>query len=112
MYYVIEGCAKCMVGNERWPGVDAGPCLNAGVQEVLKEINAPGFYFRKYGILLGGTFYHIMSPLFNHQAYQFMLNHLLRWISVDMDWCTLAKASLSVEATKSHSHLVSTRNVH
>ena len=42
-YYVIEGCAKCIVGNKRWPGVDTGPCLNAGVRGVLKEINTWAF---------------------------------------------------------------------
>ena len=42
---VIKGCAKCtcMVGNKCWPGVDAGTFLNAGVQGVLKEINARAY---------------------------------------------------------------------
>ena len=40
---VIKGCAKCMFGNKRLPGVDAWPCLNAGVQGVLKEINTRAF---------------------------------------------------------------------
>ena len=37
--FIIEGCADCMAGNKRLAGVHTGPHLNAGVQEVLKEIN-------------------------------------------------------------------------
>ena len=40
---IIEVCTKCMVGNKRQPGVDAGPRLNAGVQGVLKKINGRAF---------------------------------------------------------------------
>ena len=42
-YYVIEDYVNCMVGNKSWPGVDTGPCLNARLGGVLKEINAQTF---------------------------------------------------------------------
>ena len=37
--HVTKGSGECMVGNKRQPGLDAGPCLNARVRGVLKEIN-------------------------------------------------------------------------
>ena len=45
--------------------------------------------------------------------YQCSLNHLLRWIDKDPDWCALAKADSGVEEAASlHLHLVNAFSTH